>query len=180
MNGAVRVRYPVDRAIERRGATRANPADHASSTGWCRTAGRAAAAGDRRDPRHGDRAMTGIVPTNTLGAGKMIEELKHRGLCRRHRRRLGCREILRRTGREHEKGGLQKDAIDRAEVIEKARLAKDAIIARCCRQSCSKRCASIRRCRRVSSATRRRPRPSPGAGFPRALVLGGRNGVGVA
>ena len=80
LNGAVRIRYLVDRAIER---TRSDPrkapivpvvdrlANHKMTCGGQLTADeiRAMVIG----------VMTGILPTNTLAAGKMIEELHRSG-----------------------------------------------------------------------------------------------------
>ncbi|MDP1748538.1 MAG: cytochrome P450 [Reyranella sp.] len=78
MNGAVRLRYLIDRAIERaRAAPRANAVID-RLVQYKRP-------NDTKLTREQIRAMVlgltiGFIPTNTLGAGKMLEELLRRGL----------------------------------------------------------------------------------------------------
>ncbi|MDP2329718.1 MAG: cytochrome P450, partial [Reyranella sp.] len=78
LNGAVRIRWLIDRAIDRAEAKpRANTVidrlvqyRRADGTAVDRPQIRAMAIG----------TIIGLIPTNTLGAGKMIEELQRRGL----------------------------------------------------------------------------------------------------
>ena len=78
LNGAVRIRYLIDRAIDR-----AHAAPRAGTVidrlvQYRRADGTAVDKAEIRAMALG--TIIGLIPTNTLGAGKMIEELQRRGL----------------------------------------------------------------------------------------------------
>ncbi|TAJ35663.1 MAG: cytochrome P450 [Reyranella sp.] len=82
LNGAVRVRYLIDRAIER---AMERERTNAAGDSLVDRLVRHRRPGRVRVPKERIRAIvigiiTGFVPTNTLGAGKMVEELQRRGL----------------------------------------------------------------------------------------------------
>ncbi|MDI1284142.1 MAG: cytochrome P450, partial [Reyranella sp.] len=78
LNGAVRIRYLIDRAIERAEAKPRPNAVIDRLVQYRRDDGTRVAPEEIRAMALG--TIIGLIPTNTLGAGKMIEELQRQGL----------------------------------------------------------------------------------------------------
>lgn len=113
LNGAVRVRYLIDRAIER-----AMERERTNTPGdsLVDRLVRHRRPNGARVPRDRIRAIvigiiTGFVPTNTLGAGKMVEELQRRGLLQSAIEAAAAAEALRvddPAGSDRHRRELQK------------------------------------------------------------------------